>query len=370
VIGTHGRGLWIMDDITPLREIAAGRAEGRLHLFAPAPVIRMTRQVYGLNSLNAAYEPFAAPNPPSGVVVTYWLEQEAKTASLELLDAGGTVLQRLDPCTSPSPTEPIGPYAYHLQYGVSVLKARPAGQDEWGVKWGAVTLPARRDNCLPLIPGLHRCELPLFHLAALSFPGISASVTPLLAPGEYQVRLTVDGEVYTASVTVSKDPRVQTTQTEFDAQLALMCSIRGKVSEIHQAVWQIRSLRRQLEERSAALPAAQYKQLHDAAAGLLAQLATVEGELIQVQKDEHSGELDGIHFPPKLNAKLASLAYSVSRSDNAPTEMEYAVYADLAARADRQLERLRNLMAREISDFNALAQTLAAPAIWVADTKE
>jgi hypothetical protein len=175
----------------------------------------------------------------------------------------------------------------------------------------------------------------------------------------------MDGEVRTASVTVSKDPRVGTAQAEFDAQLALMRSIRDKVSEIHQAVWQIRSLRRQLDERLAALPAAQYKQLHDAAAGLLAQLASAAGELIQVHKDEHSGELDGIHFPPKLNAKLASLAYSVSRSDNAPTEMEYAVYADLAARADRQLERLRNLVAQDVSDLNALAQALAAPALWV-----
>ncbi len=156
VIGTHGRGIWILDDITPLRELAAGRIQSSvqspLHLFAPAPVVRLTRQAYGLNSLNAAYEPFAAPNPPSGVVVTFWLDQQAKTARLDLLDADGAVLQHLDPCPAPSPAAPIGPYAYHLQYGVSVLKAKPAGQDEWGVKWGAVTLPPERGKLPAAVP--------------------------------------------------------------------------------------------------------------------------------------------------------------------------------------------------------------------------
>ncbi len=105
----------------------------------------------------------------------------------------------------------------------------------------------------------------------------------------------------------TKTHRVATTPAEFAAQLALMLSIRDKVSEIHLAVWQLRSLRRQLEERLAALPLARYSELRAVAARLLPQLAAIEGELIQVHKDEHSGELDGIHFPPKLNAKLASL---------------------------------------------------------------
>ena len=364
LIGTHGRGLWILDDITPLRELARDSMRSSVHLFAPAPVFRLTRQAYGLNSLNAAYEPFAAPNPPSGVVVTFWLAHAAKSARLDLLDADGAVLQQLDPCPAPSPAAPIGPYAYHLQYGVSVLKAKPAGEDEWGVKWGAVTLPPERDNCLPLSPGLYRCVLPIAHPGARAFPGISAWVAPLLIPGEYGVRLDVDGEVRTAPVSVHKDPRVPTTTAEFAAQLALMLNIRDKVSEIHLAVWQLRSLRRQLEERVAALPLARYSQLAAVATRLLPQLAAVEGELIQVHKDEHSGELDGIHFPPKLNAKLASLAYSVSRSDNAPTEMEYAVYADLAARADGQLSRLYGEIAEGVTEFNVMAQALAAPAIW------
>lgn len=364
VIGTHGRGLWILDDITPLRELAARSVQLPVHLFAPAPVYRLTRHAYGLNSLNAAYEPFAAPNPPSGVVVTFWLEHAAKTARMELLDADGALLQHLGPRAAPPQAAPIGPLAYHLQYGVSVLKAKPAGQDEWGVKWGAITLPPERDNFLPLSPGLHRCELPLFHPGPLSFPGISAWVAPLLVPGEYLVRLEVDGEVRMAPVTVHKDPRVPTTQAEFAAQLSLMLGIRDKISEVHLGVWQIRSLRRQLEERLAALPVTRYNQLRAVAARLLPQLAAVEAELIQVHKGEHSGELDGIHFPPKLNAKLASLAYSVSRSDNAPTEMEYAVYADLAGRADRQLARLHDDISEAVTEFNVMAQALAAPAIW------
>jgi hypothetical protein len=248
------------------------------------------------------------------------------------------------------------------------MAARPAGEDEPGVKWGAITLPPEADNCLQLRAGLYRCELPIFHPGATSFSSISAGgIAPLLVPGEYQVRLAVDDQVVTKPVTLYKDPRLATTQDEFEAQLALMRSIRDKVSEIHAGVHQIRRMRQQIEERLHVLSSGRFDRLHVEASGLLAQLRDIESDLIQTRRDEHSGELDGIHFPPKLNAKLASLAYSVARSDNAPAGMAYAVYADLAGRADELLRRLRALQTQGLHDFNQLALSLGAPAIWLGE---
>lgn len=81
VIGTHGRGLWILDDFTPLREFAGGIA-GTTHLFQPRPVYRLTRQVYGLDSLIALYQTLAADNPPSGVVsTTPWRSRRTRPRS-------------------------------------------------------------------------------------------------------------------------------------------------------------------------------------------------------------------------------------------------------------------------------------------------
>ena len=71
VIGTHGRGMWILDDVTPIRELTAGALDGGVHLCRPRPVYRLTRHVYGLDSLIALYHGFAADNPPSGAVIYY-----------------------------------------------------------------------------------------------------------------------------------------------------------------------------------------------------------------------------------------------------------------------------------------------------------
>ena len=87
IAATHGRSLWILDDLTPLHQLSDAILEQPTHLFAPRPVYRLTRQVYGLASLLTLYASYAADNPPAGVVVTYYLkERPAGAVTLALLD--------------------------------------------------------------------------------------------------------------------------------------------------------------------------------------------------------------------------------------------------------------------------------------------
>jgi photosystem II stability/assembly factor-like uncharacterized protein len=341
VIGTHGRGLYVLDDLSAVRQFAAAN-KAQVALFAPRPVIRVTRQCYGLNSLNAAYEPWASPNPPAGIIVEYWLPEgfaaTMQPLQLELLDADGVLISTWQSAGPALPHAPLGPLAYVLSGGVSLLKAKPHDQEEWGVKWNALTLPPPAPTTLSTQPGLNRFELPIMYPGPRAYPGIGAwAVPPLLVPGTYTVRLTAGNSVQSVTATVLPDPRVYTTQADFEAQRDLLLRIRDKVSETHDAIYALRAARARLQSDPS--PKARER---------VAALTEIEEELIQTQRDEESGELDGIHFPPRLNARMAALAYPVARSDDAPSQPLLDLFADLSRRIDLRLARLHTLLDDQI----------------------
>lgn len=358
VIATHGRGLWILDDLSPLHQLSMPALAAPAHVFAPRPVYRVTRQAYGLDSLLALYAPFAADNPPAGVVVTYLLREPAGEVVLELLDGAGTVVSAASSTAEPLPPHaPIGPLAYQLFGGAAMLTGTVAGETEPGVRWGPLTLSTESWSHAVADRGLHRVQLNITYPGALRIPGApSYGITaPLAAPGSYTVRLTVDGNTYSQPVEIVKDPRVATTQQQFEEQLALMLRIRDKVSSINRGVVRIRDLREQLAAcvrlmsgRPDAQAALEY------AAGLQAALWSIENELIQPGLNARSGELDSGQFPVKLNNQLEAAGYHVARSDDAPTSQSYELVDDLSRRADEYLARLDALLVGEVQAFNTL----------------
>jgi hypothetical protein len=256
--------------------------------------------------------------------------------------------------------------AYKLGRGGAVLTAKVAGEDEPGIRWGPLTLSPERPGTVPLGAGLNRFVLPILYPGARPVPGaLSYGITaPIAPPGTYAVRLTVDGQTWEQPVEIRPDPRLATTSADYRAQFALMLQIRDKVSAVHDAVNQIRALRpqlithaRPLADRPEFAPAA------SAAQAILDQLSAIESALIQPGLHERSGELDGIHFPIKLNNKLEALGFAVARSDDPPTAQAHALFADLAARADRHLARLHHLLAHDLPAFNQLMRDLNIPAI-------
>ncbi len=250
VVATHGRGLWILDDVSPLRELAEEPriAEAPVHLFAPRPVHRLTRHVYGLDSLNALYGHFAADNPPSGVVVYFLLNQAASDVSISLLDGEGAVVNTYRSQTEPAPAAPIGPLAYKLEAGGAVLTGKVSGEEEPGIRWGPLTLNPEHPGIVPTCAGLNRFALPILYPGARGVPeALSAGITaPIAPPGRYAVRLTVDGQSWERPVEILPDLRVATTPAEFQAQFELMIAIRDKVSQVHDAVNRLRDVRRQV----------------------------------------------------------------------------------------------------------------------------
>jgi hypothetical protein len=215
--------------------------------------------------------------------------------------------------------------------------------------------------------GLNRFVWDLRSSESVRFPGMilwaGEMRGPRVVPGMYQVRLTVDGKTTSENFEVKPDPRLRISATDYAKQQELGLRIRDKVSETHNAIIQIRDVRKQVDDllkRVAGQPG--YKVINDAATALKKNLAGVEESLYQTKNQSSQ---DPLNYPIRLNNKLAALAGVVSSADAAPTEQSYAVYDELVLQIDAQLAKLAQIMKSEVPAFNQLVRDQNIPAVTV-----
>jgi hypothetical protein len=182
-------------------------------------------------------------------------------------------------------------------------------------------------------------------------------------PGNYQVKLTVDGQTFTENFEIKSDPRLTTTPADYAKQLDLSLKIRDKLTETHNAVAQIRDVKRQLNDLLARIndqPNA--APVVDAGRALNNKLTAVEEELYQTKNQSSQ---DPLNFPIKLNNKLAALGSIVASADAEPTDSSYQLYDELAAKIDAQLQALSRIMSADLKSFNNLVRSSDIPAVIV-----
>jgi hypothetical protein len=217
---------------------------------------------------------------------------------------------------------------------------------------------------------MNRFVWDLHYADSVRFPGMilwSGEMRgPRVVPGMYQVRLTVDGNTTAQSFEVKPDPRLTTSAADYAKQLEFGLKIRDKVSQTHNAIIQIRDVRKQVDDllkRIAGQPGA--KVINDAATMLKKNLAGVEESLYQTKNESSQ---DPLNYPIRLNNKLAALAGVVSSADAAPTEQSYAVYDELVVQIDAQLAKLVQFMKTDVPAFNQLVRDQNIPAVTVKPT--
>ncbi|MDQ6786959.1 MAG: glycosyl hydrolase [Acidobacteriota bacterium] len=318
VVATQGRAFYVLDNLPVLYNLAdAQRADA--YLFKPEDAYRQA----GGGGFPLPKTATIGANPPNGAIIDYYLKTKLqKELTLEFLDATGKTIRKFTgkPQTEGAPQQ--------QQRGEEPNLPTDTGLNQfvWNYR-----LPSATN-----VPGL------------ILWGGTLAGAR--VAPGNYQVRLTVDGKaVSTESFTVKADPRMTTTQEDFQKQFDLMSKINAKLTETHDAILEIRDTRKQLEDLSARLKAPEQKDLRDRAAEISKKLTAVEEELNQTKIK--SGQ-DALNFPIKLNNKLAALASAVDSSDSAPTAQSYDVYNDLTAKIDAQLAKLTAIKSNDIAAFN------------------
>jgi hypothetical protein len=343
VVATHGRSFYIMDDISTLEQMSDAVAASSAHLFKPRDQYRLASAGgfggggRGAGGAPAAMTPENAPihptgqNPPTGVVVQYWLGAGGEGVSLDFLDATGKVVRTY---TSKQDTTAATP-------------AQPADEG-----FAAPTPPARVANKRGVNTFLWSMRYP----DATSFPGMilwAANVTgPLVPPGSYRVRLSVGGKpVATESFRILADPRIKATLAEWQEQSRLALQVRDRFSEANDAVKQIRRVKTELADRQAKMPAAQQGEFAALSTVFTTALSEVEDSLYQTKN--RSGQ-DPLNYPIRLNNRIGALMGVVSSADGRPTQQSYDVYKVESTELTVQLTKLRRLIGDNLPKVNAM----------------
>jgi photosystem II stability/assembly factor-like uncharacterized protein len=308
VIATHGRSMWLLEDIGYLRELTPGAPVAPVKLFTPPTSVR---GVYP-----AAF--------------TYYLERPADSVKLEILDSKGTVVRsvvgraRVDSAAIRADSLELARLGCEPRVDRESLPGAKAGLNRWvwnGRYAGGITFP-----CLILWGG-------------------RADVGPKAAPGTYQVRLTANGASETARFEVRRDPRLKrATDADLAEQLELALQIRDRENDANGAVIRIRKINAAVDERIARAPA-----LAASGRALAQKLSRIEEDLYQVRN--RSGQ-DPLNFPIKLNDRLAALRRSVETGDARPTAAAHAVFKELSAELDGRLAALETVLGADLAAFN------------------
>jgi photosystem II stability/assembly factor-like uncharacterized protein len=359
IVATHGRSFWILDDITPLRQINKEVQDSSVYLFMPRPTIRfmtvggfsqvppsglyyrktgvttiIAKRKQKPNAGAVDYNLDAGQNPPDGVIVTYYLQQKPdEEVRLTFLDAQGNEIKTFS--SEESQTAKDNKDKTELR----IPKEAGTNRFVWDMRY----------------PGAAKVD---------GFVGGDGATSgPVVAPGTYQLQLSIGTEVRSATFEVQKDPRVTATQTDLDAQLELRLRIRDKLTETHTAITSLRELKEQIEGWTRRTQGQEnHEAIENASKSIVEKLSAVEEELIQTKAKVRP---DALNHPVKLNAKLAALVGVVSGADAAPTRQAYELFDDLATKVDTQLQRLHEIIETDVHDFNTLLHNLAVPAlIW------
>ena len=337
VVGTYGRGFWILDDISALQQLTPEVATGDAHLFAPRAEYRFRSTVPPYAS---GQEPTAGENPPYGASIDYWIgarfasvdsetasdsgtasdsEAASDSVSVEIIDASGSTVRSMK-----------GPRAAginrvwwnlrHEESDEAKLRTRPLHApwvelDEEGVRGGG--------------------------------PG---GLSQLALPGTYTIRLTVGGETYTQELDVLKDPNSQGSESEVRDNFALVSEL---VSDLDRAVGIVDDtelVRAQLQAFRKMHDGDDASDLRDAAKALEAQFTAVEARLQQLYTTGRGQ--DGIRWPVRTAGQIQSLAFNVESSDFAPTRQQQEVHDELHAEVDTVQAELDALVSGALAAFN------------------
>jgi hypothetical protein len=316
VIATHGRSFWVLDNIDVIRQLDRTSGNKLVHLFKPAPAVRGVDQ---------------------GVMIDYYLPKTPAKLTIDILDPSGKVIRSFTGAAEKPKKD----------------GEEASDEDDFGPK--PVPKPSIK-------PGLNRYTWDMHYPGFTEFKGMifwaARNRGPLALPGQYQVRLNVDGQTQVVPAEVRLDPRVKgVTQADLRKRFDLATKIDQKVSQANDAVLLIRGIRSQID---AVLKGTNDPGIRRSAGQLEQKLGAIEGRIYQTQLKSSQ---DPLNYPIMLNNKLAALAAVVEEGEAAPTEQSYTVFADLSQRLDRELAALGQLLGAELPPLNAKLAAAHLPAI-------
>jgi hypothetical protein len=345
IAGTHGRSIWILDDLTPVREIANGLSDGEPHLFTPRDTTRVlpgiefsgppvTGSTNYVGSRGGGFNAETTPdgevvrqfldvgeNPPRGPIVTYRLIAEPdEPITLTFRKADGTDIRSFTSRTEDDPAT-----AKELRAPARIGWNRFV----WDMRHAPVTKIEGTDP-----------------VAEKPFEG------PFVAPGEYTVTLKIGEDERSQPFRIVPPANTSATAKDLEAQEDLLLRIHGELDRMARTINRMRDLRGQLDG------VAKHARDHDSGEAIAAEAEALRERVLEIEKtlqapDLRKGWGDSINQGAGLWEKLAGLPAAVQLGDYRPTDAAEAVFADLKARIDPQVKAFESLVAKDVPALNA-----------------
>ena len=324
VVGTYGRGFWILDDLSPLRQLDADAMASASHLFAP-------RDAYRFRPITPPSVPYSDPtegtDPEYGASINYWLSEgavasaergDADAPTVEIVNAAGEVVRTL------AGTTRAGVNRIHWDL-----------RDEPNALIRLLTSPMYAEHIEVGDEGRDA-------------PG-ARQVSILLPPGRYTARLNAAGMVHEEPLTVLKDPHSAGSEADIAAQVAFLQEVRDDIVQAGEAVHRVEAMRVQIATMSRF---AADEALAEALAGVRGQLADLQMNMVDLRQTGQGQ--DGVRFEARLLSKLGYLTGAIAGADFPPTDQEMEVKAVLHEQLREHLEALEALVAGEVAALNEM----------------
>jgi hypothetical protein len=316
IAATYGRALWILDDISPLRQIDSLTKNGKASLFEPVTATRARWD----NHPDTPLPPDTphGDNPPDGAIIYYYLSSEPKKISLEIRDANGNVVRSFTDKMPPRDPRPKNAPEWWFEPAGVLSTDHGLNRFVWNLQWPHPDALAFSFRGAPL----NYIEYTLPDHAIAGNTPVNQPPGPFVVPGQYEIVLTVDGKTYRQPLIVNLDPRVHVSPVDLEAQLELARQMDSWMNLTFFAYNDIATLRASLA--SLQKTAATNKAVTDAAQAL-------DQELAQIQNGSAAAPGFGA-----INRDVNRYVTMIQSGDMrpAPSALENAKSACLALRND------------------------------------
>jgi hypothetical protein len=336
VIATHGRSFWILDDITPLRQINVQSKNRNAQLYKPATAVRVDNDVF-LGTPLPPEEP-TAKNPPDGAIVDYYLPSAVKSVTLEISDSSGKLVRRYSSGQKKEQEHPPLPIAERwLPKPVVLQNAAGAHRFVWDLRWGSSGANPELDE-----------------------EGFGSPRGPRVTPGNYRLKLTADGTVFTQPLQVQMDPRCKATASELDEQLRLGLEIFGEVRSSRKALAEIAATKKQLADVKVKVLASN--------PDVLAQITKVGAAIEKIEKGERPlpGTITGLE---SASTGLAAALRVAESSDRAIPSQAIDLYREADQVAKAELAEWIELKSTQLAKLNEALQKAGVSVIQISEAE-
>jgi photosystem II stability/assembly factor-like uncharacterized protein len=323
---TNGRSFWILDDLSPLRQLTPQLANQDVILYKPEVTYRMNfpEQVDKRRPVGE--------NPPNGLIVSYYLKNPTKDEiTLDIFDPAG---------------KPVRHYS-----------SKPKERFEQPPEWPDLEKPP---DLLPTSTGMNRFPWNLRYESPTQIPGAfyagNGPEGPIALPGTYTLKLTVSGKSQTVPAEIKLDPRVKVSDSDLQKAFDSEMKVRDDIESLHIAVNQIRGLRSQLDlvKERLSEEGEKGKPVVAAIDDVEKKIAPIEQELIQVKMKSSEGNLG---YPSELDEQYESFRSFIEADDAAgPTQQESAVFDQLHGRLQAQLAAWKQIASVDVPAVNELVR--------------